>query len=71
MAQVSDSQEIEEITLNVIHNHPDEVKKYIGGREKLFGFFIGQVMKATQGKADPKLVNEIMHEKLTGLKKEN
>ncbi len=68
LAKVSDSEEIEKIILKVIQDHPDEVEKYLGGREQLFGFFIGQVMKATHGKADPKLVNEIMREKLISLK---
>lgn len=71
LAQVSDSQEIEKIVLDVIHDHPNEVDKYLGGREQLFGFFIGQVMKATQGKANPRLVNEIMRKKLTNLKNQD
>ena len=43
----------------------DKVAEYRAGRDKLFGFFVGQVMKATQGKANPALVNELLKKKLT------
>ncbi|MBN2030196.1 Asp-tRNA(Asn)/Glu-tRNA(Gln) amidotransferase subunit GatB [bacterium] len=68
LVQVSDREEIERIVLDVIQHHPNEVEKYRNGGERLFGFFVGQIMKATQGKADPKLVNEILREKLVGQK---
>jgi aspartyl-tRNA(Asn)/glutamyl-tRNA(Gln) amidotransferase subunit B len=44
----------------------DKVREYRSGKEKLFGFFVGQVMKATQGKANPALLNEILRRKLGG-----
>ncbi|HDM77972.1 MAG TPA: hypothetical protein ENG51_16140, partial [Deltaproteobacteria bacterium] len=44
--------------------NPKQVEEYKGGKTKLLGFFVGQVMKKTQGKANPKLVNEILREKL-------
>ncbi|MGA6926062.1 MAG: hypothetical protein WBY88_10295 [Desulfosarcina sp.] len=45
--------------------HPDEVKRYRDGQKQLIGFFVGQVMKATKGKANPKMVNEILTRKLS------
>ena len=56
--QISDSSEIEEIVKGIIEAHPGEVERYKAGDEKLMGFFVGQVMKETKGKANPKLVNE-------------
>ena len=46
--------------------NPQQVAAYRGGKEALFGFFVGQVMKASQGKANPKLVNEVLRKKLQG-----
>ena len=48
----------------MIKNSPDQVAGYRGGKEKLFGFFVGQVMKATKGKANPQQVNELLKAKL-------
>jgi len=56
--QISDSSEIEELVKEIIDANPDEVKRLKAGDEKLMGFFVGQVMKATKGKANPKLVND-------------
>ena len=64
--QVSDLEAIEKIVDEVIANCPDQVDAYRGGNEKLFGFFVGQVMKASQGKANPKIVNEVLKIKLPG-----
>ncbi len=44
--------------------NPSEVESYRGGKQGLLGFFVGQVMRETQGKADPKVVNELLREKL-------
>ena len=49
-----------EIAKKVVELNPDQVTAYKGGKDKLFGFFVGQVMKETQGKANPKSVNEIL-----------
>ena len=50
-----------EVTIDeVLASNPDEVDKYRGGKEKVFGFFVGQVMKATRGQANPKLVNQML-----------
>jgi aspartyl-tRNA(Asn)/glutamyl-tRNA(Gln) amidotransferase subunit B len=62
--QVKDSGEIEKILDQVLAAHPKEVEAYRQGKEKLFGFFVGQVMKATQGKANPQLVNELLKKRL-------
>ncbi len=62
--QVSDSGAIEKIVDEVIAANQANVDAYRGGNDKLFGFFVGQVMKASQGKANPKVVNEILKEKL-------
>ncbi len=64
LVQVSDSGFIEPIIEDVIENNPDEVKKYKGGKKALIGFFIGQVMKQSQGKANPQQVRELVTEKL-------
>ena len=47
-------------------DNPAEVEQFRAGKEKLFGFFVGQVMRATKGKANPQLVNEILRKKLAG-----
>ena len=62
--QISDSGAIEKIIDDVIASNEGQVTAYRGGNEKLFGFFVGQVMKASQGKANPKIVNEILKQKL-------
>jgi aspartyl-tRNA(Asn)/glutamyl-tRNA(Gln) amidotransferase subunit B len=62
--QVSDTGAIEKIVDEVIAANQANVDAYRGGNEKLFGFFVGQVMKASQGKANPKVVNKILKEKL-------
>ena len=62
--QVSDVGAIEKIVDEIIENNENQVNAYRGGNEKLFGFFVGQVMKASQGKANPKIVNEILKAKL-------
>ncbi|MEM1368665.1 MAG: hypothetical protein AAGG02_11730, partial [Cyanobacteria bacterium P01_H01_bin.15] len=46
--------------------HPDEVEKFRGGKTKLRGFFVGQIMKKSSGRADPKLTNQLLGQKLQG-----
>lgn len=60
LVQISDSSEIEKAVQDVINANPDEVARYKGGDKKLQGFFVGQVMRATKGKANPKIVNELL-----------
>ena len=64
LLQVSDAGFVEPIIDEVIEDNPDEVEKYKGGKKALVGFFIGQVMKKSQGKANPKQVRELLVQKL-------
>jgi aspartyl-tRNA(Asn)/glutamyl-tRNA(Gln) amidotransferase subunit B len=64
LAQVSDTGAIDTEIDRVLADHPDEVARYKDGEAKLLGFFVGQIMKATRGKANPKLVNERLKSKL-------
>lgn len=64
LKQVSDEGQIRQIVEEVLSSHPAEVEKYRAGNTKLMGFFVGQVMKATKGKANPKVVNKILSELL-------
>ena len=64
LKQISDDGAIEEIIDTVIKDNAAQVEAYLQGKDKLFGFFVGQVMKLTQGKANPKAVNTILKEKL-------
>ena len=65
LKQESDPKELEKIVLKIIATNKDKVEEYKSGKEKLFGFFVGQVMKHSGGKANPKLVNDILKEKLS------
>ncbi|WP_289626251.1 Asp-tRNA(Asn)/Glu-tRNA(Gln) amidotransferase subunit GatB [Desulfonauticus submarinus] len=64
LIQISDSSELEAIIEKILDNFPKEVERYKNGEKKLQGFFVGQVMKATKGKANPQLVNSILQKKL-------
>jgi len=64
LTQVSDSGALEEVIDQLIADHPQEVGRYKEGQTKLLGFFVGQVMRATQGKANPQVVNQLLKEKL-------
>ncbi len=66
LKQVSDEGQIRKIVEDILSQHPAEVEKYRSGNKKLMGFFVGQVMKATKGKANPKVVNKILAELLDG-----
>jgi aspartyl-tRNA(Asn)/glutamyl-tRNA(Gln) amidotransferase subunit B len=65
LVQVSDSGAIENIIADVIKANPAQHADYKGGKDKLFGFFVGQVMKASKGKANPEMVNELLKKKLS------
>ncbi|HET7588358.1 MAG TPA: Asp-tRNA(Asn)/Glu-tRNA(Gln) amidotransferase subunit GatB [Gammaproteobacteria bacterium] len=64
LKQITDTSEIDGIIEEVIAANPDQLAQYRGGKDKLFGFFVGQVMKATRGKANPQQVNELLTQKL-------
>ena len=63
-ALVADTDELEPLVVRILADNPGQVAAYKGGKEGLLGFFVGQVMKETQGKADPKIVNELLRKKL-------
>ncbi len=62
----ADASEIEPIIDGIIANNQGQVEQYRSGKEKVFGFFVGQVMKATKGQADPAQVNQLLKQKLAG-----
>ena len=64
LVQISDTDELEGVVDGILAEHPDDVAEYRAGKTKLLGFFMGQVMRATQGKANPKMVNELLQKKL-------
>ena len=64
LKQITDSGALESLIEEIIASNPDQVAQYRAGKQKLMGFFVGQVMKATQGKANPGQVNAILKEKL-------
>jgi aspartyl-tRNA(Asn)/glutamyl-tRNA(Gln) amidotransferase subunit B len=66
LKQITDSGAIEKAVDDVIANNPKQLEQYRAGKEALFGFFVGAVMKATQGKANPAQVNELLKRKLSG-----
>ncbi|CCW18799.1 Aspartyl-tRNA(Asn) amidotransferase subunit B @ Glutamyl-tRNA(Gln) amidotransferase subunit B [Sphingobium indicum BiD32] len=66
LKQTSDTGAIEAAVANVLANNADKVEQYRGGKEALFGFFVGQTMKAMQGKANPQVVNELVKKALAG-----
>jgi aspartyl-tRNA(Asn)/glutamyl-tRNA(Gln) amidotransferase subunit B len=63
-AQISDATALDDVIDGVLARHPSEVTAYRGGKAKLMGFFVGEVMKATRGQANPKTVNELLRQKL-------
>src|SRR5581483_608997 len=66
LRQVTDAGAIEQAIDRVLTEQADKVAEYRAGKEKLFGFFVGQVMKATGGKANPGRLNELLKKKLSG-----
>ncbi len=68
LTQISDSDEIEKIVDGILNGHDKEVQEYVSGKDKVIGFFVGQVMRSTKGKANPQLVNNIIKKKLDKVK---
>jgi aspartyl-tRNA(Asn)/glutamyl-tRNA(Gln) amidotransferase subunit B len=66
LGQISDTGALETAIDEVIAANPTELEQYRGGKTKLLGFFVGQVMKKTGGRADPKLTNQLLAQKLNG-----
>lgn len=65
LSQISDENELESLVDIVLNSNPDNVKKYKNGKDKLFGFFVGEAMKLSKGKANPKIVNDLIKKKLS------
>ena len=63
---MSDSRTLDAAVDDVLSACEDQVAEFLDGKEKVFGFLVGQVMKATRGKANPQMVNEILRSKLQG-----
>ena len=66
LSQISDEGAIKEIVEKVVNAHPNEIEAYKNGKTNLLGFFVGQVMKETKGRANPKTVNELVRKMLEG-----
>ena len=66
LGQISDSSELERVVEEIVKANPSEAEAYRGGKKKLMSFFVGQVMRATKGKANPALVNGLLEKKLGG-----
>ena len=66
LVQISDVETIRQEIMSVLSANEDKVSEYRSGKEKLFGFFVGQIMKKTGGKLNPKLLNETLTELLKG-----
>jgi aspartyl-tRNA(Asn)/glutamyl-tRNA(Gln) amidotransferase subunit B len=66
VTQISDSATLATVIDEVIAGNPKELEQYRSGKTKLLGFFVGQVMKKTEGRADPKLTNQLLNQKLNG-----
>ena len=66
LSQISDPEKIKVIIDKVASSHPDQFKEYQDGKNKLFGFFVGQVMKESKGQANPEMVNEFLRERFKG-----
>jgi len=64
LGQVDSTEQLEAVAIKIIANNPDEVAKYKAGNVRLFGFFVGQAMKETGGKANPKSLNAIFEKLL-------
>jgi aspartyl-tRNA(Asn)/glutamyl-tRNA(Gln) amidotransferase subunit B len=69
LVQISDSSALEAVITQVLEANPEPVEKYLGGKEGLFGWLVGQVMKETKGQANAAVVNQIMHERLDAMRK--
>ena len=64
LAQMNDAGELEAIVDQILADNPEQVEQLRAGKNKVLGFFVGQVMKQTQGKANPQQVNELIRSKI-------
>ena len=65
LAQIQDSSEIEVIVNEVLSNNQQSIEDYKAGKDRALGFLVGQVMKASRGKANPQIVNKLIREKIS------
>ena len=65
LVQISDEGELQKIVQEILAGNQQQVEQYKAGKEQVFGFFVGQVMKATRGKANPTVVNDLLKEQLS------
>ncbi|PIP06170.1 MAG: hypothetical protein COX51_09485 [Syntrophobacteraceae bacterium CG23_combo_of_CG06-09_8_20_14_all_50_8] len=65
MVQITDEEAIAKVIAGVIAANPGQLAQYRGGKDKLFGFFVGQAMKATKGKANPQIINDLLKKMLS------
>ena len=63
--QLNNTDELEKIILKILENNPKQVEQFLAGKQKLLGFFVGQAMRATSGKANPKTVNDLLEKFLS------
>jgi aspartyl-tRNA(Asn)/glutamyl-tRNA(Gln) amidotransferase subunit B len=70
LKQIRDQAALEELVVEVLQGNPQQVAQYLAGKETLIGFFIGQVMRASRGKADPQLVRRLLAERLESLREQ-
>jgi aspartyl-tRNA(Asn)/glutamyl-tRNA(Gln) amidotransferase subunit B len=66
MVQITDEGVLAHTVAQVIAENPGQLAQYRAGKEKVFGFFVGQIMKATRGKANPQLINDLLKKMLAG-----
>jgi glutaminyl-tRNA synthetase len=66
LRQIDDTGALEGVVREVVENHPEEVERYRSGKKGLIGFFMGQVMQQTNGKAHPELTRDLLTEELEG-----
>ncbi len=71
LMQVSDEGAIEKVVDEILANNKAQIEKYLGGKNQVFGYFVGEIMRATRGKANPKIVNEILKRKLEAMAMSN
>ena len=69
LAQISDEDQIATLIAQVLDDNPEQVRDYLQGKEQLRGWFVGQVMRSSRGKANPTLVNKLLTMQLSSLKK--
>ena len=68
LVQISDLSSLEEVAIKIVSANPTQVEQYLSGKDRVFGFFVGLMMKETKGQANPQIANDIMKKILDGKK---